>query len=451
MQRQPRRWAIAITVAVATSIAGSGTGTAQTSNIGIVFADGFESGDLGAWDEVDTTRYSVTSAPTRVRSGSYALEGEISGDGYGEINKWFLPGYDQIYVKFYTMFEEGFLNQRQDGSGMHFVFIAGNRIDDRWSAHGQAGIVPDGTDFFATSVDPEQSPGNSALGPLEFYTYYPDMRCCYGNTFEQAAPKAPLVPGQWQEVIVHVDAGTPGQADGSQSMWINGELKVEVSGIRWRNSSNLLLNELAFVNYMPGPLRTQHIWIDDVVVSTEFPGSAYAGSGPFADVSGSHAFAAEISWLAAQGITRGCNSTGTLFCPADPVGRGEMAAFLVRALSLPAATRDWFADDGQSMFEADINAVAEAGITVGCGPGAYCPVGLVSREQMASFLVRALAIPPSSTDRFGDDEASVHEADINSLAEAGITLGCGPTSFCPSGLVTRSQMAAFLYRGLGAG
>ena len=68
---------------------------------------------------------------------------------------------------------------------------------------------------------------------------------------------------------------------------------------------------------------------------------------------------------------------------------------------------------------------------------------------MASFLSRALDLPATLSDSFGDDEASSHEAAINRLAAAGITSGCGPGRFCPDGIVTRGQMAAFLRRGLG--
>ena len=66
-----------------------------------------------------------------------------------------------------------------------------------------------------------------------------------------------------------------------------------------------------------------------------------------------------------------------------------MAAFLVRALDVPPATKDWFADDDGSTLEAAINAMAEAGLTSGCGPSAFCPSRAVTREQMAAFLVRA--------------------------------------------------------------
>jgi hypothetical protein len=67
---------------------------------------------------------------------------------------------------------------------------------------------------------------------------------------------------------------------------------------------------------------------------------------------------------------------------------------------------------------------------------------------MASFLARAFALPTTATDFFSDDTGSTHETDINRVAAAGITTGCGPSAYCPSGIVTRGQMAAFLHRAL---
>jgi hypothetical protein len=67
---------------------------------------------------------------------------------------------------------------------------------------------------------------------------------------------------------------------------------------------------------------------------------------------------------------------------------------------------------------------------------------------MASFIARALSLPTASSDYFSDDAGSLHEADINRLALAGITNGCGGTRYCPASVVTREQMAAFLHRAL---
>ena len=161
---------------------------------------------------------------------------------------------------------------------------------------------------------------------------------------------------------------------------------------------------------------------------------------------------ADINALAVAGITAGCGVGPHSFCPSDPVTRSEMASFLVRALGLAGADEDFFSDDDGNFHEADINALAVAGITAGCGvgPHSFCPSDPVTRSEMASFLVRALGLAGADEDFFSDDDGNFHEADINALAVAGITAGCGvgPHSFCPSDPVTRSEMASFLVRAL---
>ncbi len=164
-----------------------------------------------------------------------------------------------------------------------------------------------------------------------------------------------------------------------------------------------------------------------------------------------------IEAIAAEGITRGCNPpVNDKYCPASAVTRGEMAAFLVRALGLPAAPADYFNDDGTSLFQIDINALAAAGITRGCNPPAndqFCPTTAVTRGEMAAFLVRAFSYSdPGRSDWFTDDDGSVFEADIDRLRQAGVTNGCNPpanTLYCPNADVRRDEMASFLGRALG--
>jgi len=135
-----------------------------------------------------------------------------------------------------------------------------------------------------------------------------------------------------------------------------------------------------------------------------------------------------------------------MYCPNGLVTRGQMATFLSRALSLPATSTDFFTDDENSVHENNINKIAAAGITAGCGPTTFCPNGLVTRAQMATFLSRGYSLPAATTNYFTDDAGSVHENNINKIRAAGITTGCGPTTYCPNGLVTRGQMAAFISR-----
>lgn len=177
--------------------------------------------------------------------------------------------------------------------------------------------------------------------------------------------------------------------------------------------------------------------------------------GTFVDDTGS-VHEANIEAIAAAGITLGCNPpVNDRFCPDLAVTRGEMAAFLDRALDLPDAAGDFFTDDDGSVFSANINAVAAAGIVRGCDPPdntRYCPDRSITRAEMATMLTRAFAYPASTQNWFADDEGSIHESAINSIADAGVTLGCNPPSndhYCPEDPVTRAQMASFLVRALG--
>ena len=179
----------------------------------------------------------------------------------------------------------------------------------------------------------------------------------------------------------------------------------------------------------------------------------------FDDVPATNTFFADIEWLAAEGITLGCNPPDNdLFCPGDSVTRGQMAAFLHRALvdKIMQGPPVTFTDTAGSVFAADIQWLGNTGITKGCNPpdnDMFCPGAVVTRGQMAAFLVRALGLTDDGGgNSFVDDDGSVFEGDIAKLAAAGITKGCNPPTndmFCPNDPVTRAQMAAFLHRALG--
>jgi peptidoglycan/xylan/chitin deacetylase (PgdA/CDA1 family) len=176
--------------------------------------------------------------------------------------------------------------------------------------------------------------------------------------------------------------------------------------------------------------------------------------GPFYDVADS-LFAGDILWMYEAGITKGCNPPyNNRYCPDQRVTRGQMAAFLVRALGLSEGVgSDAFVDDDDSTFRADIERLAAAGITKGCNPpdnDQFCPDRRVTRAEMAAFLVRALGLSEGAgSDAFVDDDDSIFQTDIERLAAAGITRGCNPPDndrFCPGDPVTRGHIAAFLHR-----
>jgi len=172
----------------------------------------------------------------------------------------------------------------------------------------------------------------------------------------------------------------------------------------------------------------------------------------FSDVTGgSHAPA--INALAERGVFEGTECGDDLFCPGEPIERQVMAVWLVRALgdSPAASTSSRFADVKASAWWAPFaEQLAIKSITAGCktGPLRFCPDDSVTRGQMATFLVRAFKLAPASAQGFADTSGNTHEANINALAVAGVTAGCKtePLRFCPRQPVTRAQMATFLHR-----
>lgn len=166
----------------------------------------------------------------------------------------------------------------------------------------------------------------------------------------------------------------------------------------------------------------------------------------FTDIAG-NTHEAMIAAIAERGITAGCTTDGTRYCPAAHVTRGQMATFLRRALDLPAASGDHFPDDEDSVHEDSINRAAEAGIAKG-NNGRFDPGASVTREQMASFLARGFDLPPSETSY--PDVSPAHAESVGAIEDAGITKGCNAegTRFCGDDPVRRDQMASFLGRAL---
>ena len=116
------------------------------------------------------------------------------------------------------------------------------------------------------------------------------------------------------------------------------------------------------------------------------------GFNRFEDVHPGLQWAAHVERLAELGITTGCSRNPARYCPRNPVTRAQMASLLARAFDLQSDTPAGFVDViPQSAHAVSIDALAAAGITLGCsaGPDRYCPDDLVTRGQAASFIVRA--------------------------------------------------------------
>jgi hypothetical protein len=129
-----------------------------------------------------------------------------------------------------------------------------------------------------------------------------------------------------------------------------------------------------------------------IVAIGEQPSTAFTGA--FPDVPAGQWYTGYVERLKELGITTG-NADGT-FGPDRPVTRAEMAVFLNRAfeLGLPVAGAAFEDVPADQWYAQAVEAIRLAGITTGCSaaPSLYCPVDPVKRDQMATFVARALGL-----------------------------------------------------------
>lgn len=204
--------------------------------------------------------------------------------------------------------------------------------------------------------------------------------------------------------------------------------------------------------YRINPYRSLKSALDrgDVPGAAGFVGSARH----FRDVDPLSAHAGAIKELTDAAIAFGCGSDH--YCPNLAITRGEVAAYLAAARSLPTdATSAPFSDVPRSHPHVGaIAAVDAAGIQQGYGDGRFGPDAVLTRAQLTSVLVRAFSLAPATQPSPFTDVAvgGTHSAAILATSEAGLTVGClDGTAFCGSRDVTRGQMASFLSRAMPAG
>lgn len=152
--------------------------------------------------------------------------------------------------------------------------------------------------------------------------------------------------------------------------------------------------------------------------------------------------------------------------PGEPVRPVSDHVALGRELARPGGARD--GTPGARFIEE----LARRGVTGGCagpdvsGRASYCPEptpgsgarGLVTRQQMALFLLRAAGVSadgrelPPYAGTFADVPDTVAGRFVEELARRGITSGCAPAAdggkprYCPSAQVSRGSMAVFVVR-----
>jgi len=253
-----------------------------------IFADSFEGGDYRSrWDSCRDKDEKVLSLVDDFESSpvvghkSLRVEATLGENTGGGVTKWFESS-DTVFIRFYTKFDPtcDYVH--------HFCTLRANKSlqgKDRWSGFGGAGVRPKGDERFSTALEPWGNWGRwSPPGRWNFYTYWHEMEASrdgkyWGNSFRPKSQKD-IPRGRWICCEFMVKHNTPGQRDGEQAFWIDGDLRGHWKGINWRKSATLWANAFTLESYVTDRWtknETNIVYFDNVVIAREYIGPAGGG------------------------------------------------------------------------------------------------------------------------------------------------------------------------------
>ncbi|QEG40892.1 hypothetical protein [Roseimaritima ulvae] len=261
------------------------------SHPAVRFADGFESGELGAnWDEtrnrgealsyVNPSAGDSPQAPSILGRRSLKVTARLGQNTGGGFTKWFESA-DQLFIRFYTKFDD------DCDYVHHFCTLRANkslRGGERWSGFGGAGELPDGKERFSTAIEPWGNWGRwTPPGRWNFYSYWHTMKASpdgkyWGNGFRPSS-QPNIKRGEWICVEFMIKHNRPGKNEGEQAYWIDGELRGHWRGFNWRTSPTLWANALTLESYVTDRWTTQPqniVYFDNVVIAKEYIGPSAA-------------------------------------------------------------------------------------------------------------------------------------------------------------------------------
>lgn len=274
----------------------------------VLFVERFDAGSVGdvarRWDTADGTSI-MTLSPDAVPGSAdktSLLMSHVGGQGTGgQLYRRLLPGYDQVFARFYVKFAS-------DCEPIHHfgTHLGGFCPPTPWP-QGGAGLRPEGDKRFTTGVEPF-----GAEWAWDFYTYWQGMHAhgdgkYWGTPFLANVERPPVAKDRWICVELMVKTNTPGAdtADGEQAFWIDGQLwrldqqvvshigpgfppgrwtggwwqpdpdsDSKFEGFRWRTTDQLNVNYIWAYLYITKarPGRVSKVWFDNIVVARRYIG-----------------------------------------------------------------------------------------------------------------------------------------------------------------------------------
>lgn len=188
-------------------------------------------------------------------------------------------------------------------------------------------------------------------------------------------------------------------------------------------------------------VATALVFVLGTVLIVPSPAQGVAG---FGDVPEGQYFTEAVQWMVDNNITTGTSEA--CFSPDTPVTRGQAATFLWRMAGEPAAPPHTFADVTAPYQQGAVSWIADKNYARGTSPTTFSPDNTITRGEFATMLHQVAGQPVARAHPFTDVTASSQQQPVAWLAEQAITFGTTPSTFSPNDIVTRGQVAAFLYR-----
>lgn len=161
-----------------------------------------------------------------------------------------------------------------------------------------------------------------------------------------------------------------------------------------------------------------------------------------------------VSAMLSQGVMEGVSDSN--FAPNGTVTRGMFVTILYRCAGSPNCSAEApFSDvDNDAYYAAAVDWAYEQNITSGITATKFAPNDYVTREQMATMIVRFAEVvgydlPYGDGTGLFDDDSSISSyanQSVYRLVKAGVIKGMGHNQFAPKQTATRAQAAEMIYQ-----
>lgn len=179
--------------------------------------------------------------------------------------------YRDLYVRYRIKFAEG------------FDFRSGGKIPGLFGGErNTGGTPPDGTDGWSARMMWREN------GAATSYVYHPDQPRKWGQYFwwntspnqtpwkdESQGDLYHFEPGVWHTIEQRVRMNTPGLRNGLIEGWIDGELAMRVTDIRFRTVDSFAIDGFYFNTFFGGQkdhyrtIKDETVRFDDITIATE--------------------------------------------------------------------------------------------------------------------------------------------------------------------------------------